>query len=403
MHKLLLFVVLISVGILMNTESTGTSAMMFCGTGRAPGSGQKTYAWIDAINGKDWVNINISGLGFSTWRYRGSSGDLSGNIGPSWGYLDDGKVIDIKFRCADSNGQTIRFIKFTIIVNTPSPTPTPPVTATPTPFACNCTEWVDSVCGGIGDAVTCPSVWRLQTRHCQSQIEDDCRPEERCVNDFTCRNGGTPEPTPSLTPTPTPGPDDQSQYQIQVVNHLTDVVVYDSGTLEDEDGDISSFVIPNDGLRFDPTGTVQYRVRVQVWDSGGDGGSVMPSGWQDMEICEGNQCDASGTYWDAPKHKYPDTNFTIAPPNPAINQDIQFTDTSICYDSDGLCNTWSWAFGDGASSSLQNPTHAYTQESAFIVRLHTRDEDDYICPAESGAAVISVQRQVPEWREVLPQ
>jgi PKD repeat protein len=42
---------------------------------------------------------------------------------------------------------------------------------------------------------------------------------------------------------------------------------------------------------------------------------------------------------------------------------IDFTNTSARETS------WSWDFGDGATSSQQNPTHLYAEAGDYVVRL----------------------------------
>jgi len=50
-----------------------------------------------------------------------------------------------------------------------------------------------------------------------------------------------------------------------------------------------------------------------------------------------------------------------------------FTDQSS--DSDGNIASWSWDFGDGASSSIQNPDHIYASAGTFPVGLTVTDND----------------------------
>jgi PKD repeat protein len=60
----------------------------------------------------------------------------------------------------------------------------------------------------------------------------------------------------------------------------------------------------------------------------------------------------------------PVANFSFAPSLPVAGQTIQFADTST-----GGPASWSWDFGDGFSSTAQNPTHVYATAGAFAVTL----------------------------------
>jgi PKD repeat protein len=50
----------------------------------------------------------------------------------------------------------------------------------------------------------------------------------------------------------------------------------------------------------------------------------------------------------------PTANFTFSPSTPVTGQAVQFTDTST-----GSPTSWSWNFGDGGTSMVQNPTHTF--------------------------------------------
>jgi gliding motility-associated-like protein len=63
--------------------------------------------------------------------------------------------------------------------------------------------------------------------------------------------------------------------------------------------------------------------------------------------------------------------FSLEPEIPEINELVTFTDESI------NAETWFWNFGDGATSSLQNPTHYYTDRGIFNVKLIVQNEICY--------------------------
>jgi PKD repeat protein len=87
--------------------------------------------------------------------------------------------------------------------------------------------------------------------------------------------------------------------------------------------------------------------------------------------------DANGhphiSYYDANqrglKHAYfstkPIAAFTADPTTGIAPLTVAFTDTS----TGGEADTWLWSFGDGVTSTLQNPAHPYTAAGAYTVTL----------------------------------
>jgi len=65
------------------------------------------------------------------------------------------------------------------------------------------------------------------------------------------------------------------------------------------------------------------------------------------------------------------------------NLGCSFTDSSS--DSDGTVTGWSWSFGDGATSSVQSPSHTYAAAGTYMVTLTA---------ADSGGATGSVSHTV---------
>lgn len=64
----------------------------------------------------------------------------------------------------------------------------------------------------------------------------------------------------------------------------------------------------------------------------------------------------------------PTAYFTVDDNTPAVGQTVAFTDASV-----HTPTSWSWNFGDGATSALQNPTHAYSAAGWYSVTLVVRN------------------------------
>ncbi|MEI6510028.1 MAG: PKD domain-containing protein [bacterium] len=65
----------------------------------------------------------------------------------------------------------------------------------------------------------------------------------------------------------------------------------------------------------------------------------------------------------------PAAAFIFSPSAPISGQAVQFTDAST-----GNPASWSWDFGDGSNSSLQNPSHAYSSAGSYTVTLLAGNE-----------------------------
>jgi len=70
-----------------------------------------------------------------------------------------------------------------------------------------------------------------------------------------------------------------------------------------------------------------------------------------------------------PTNYPPSAGFTYS----ATGLTVQFTDTSI--DSDGTIQSISWNFGDGSTSTAQNPSKTYTTGGTYTVTLTVTDND----------------------------
>jgi PKD repeat protein len=89
-----------------------------------------------------------------------------------------------------------------------------------------------------------------------------------------------------------------------------------------------------------------------------------------------------------PISKLPTASFVFNPSNPKVNEITQFTDQSS--DPDNDIQSWFWDFGDGATSSSRNPTHAYSHSGSFTVTLTVRDKAGNIATVQK---TINVQEK----------
>ncbi len=108
----------------------------------------------------------------------------------------------------------------------------------------------------------------------------------------------------------------------------------------------------------------------------------------------------------------PLANFTFTPVNPDEGDSVSFSDLSVAYD---LPLNYSWDFGDGATSDLQNPTHTYqttainAANETFTVTLNVTDADgstntiskDIVVNDLSPTAVMNVNNTAPEENEMI--
>lgn len=72
------------------------------------------------------------------------------------------------------------------------------------------------------------------------------------------------------------------------------------------------------------------------------------------------------------KNPKPEAEFTYSPSNPTVYDTIDFVDQSS---DDDYIASWSWDFGDGTTSTSQNPSHKYTQKGSHEVSLTVTDND----------------------------
>ena len=186
----------------------------------------------------------------------------------------------------------------------------------------------------------------------------------------------------------------QSAYQVQITRTGNfNNPIFDFGKI---DSNSNSYFTGQGILAFNTI----YKARVRVWNS-----FDIASNWQEATLCNGPGCTDVGGSWKSPVYAYPQVDliwFVDGIPNgsPAINKTVDFTDQTI-FNGNPNGRKWSWLFGDGGFSILQNPTHAYATEGSYLITLTATDNANQACSRTEGP--IFVQRLVPKWKEEAPR
>lgn len=87
----------------------------------------------------------------------------------------------------------------------------------------------------------------------------------------------------------------------------------------------------------------------------------------------------------------PKADFSFSPTSPEAGDEVRFTDKST---DDGQIVSWRWDFGDGTTSTEQNPKKKYTQSGTFRVKLTVRDNDGAESTAEKSITVKASSRPI---------
>jgi PKD repeat protein len=97
----------------------------------------------------------------------------------------------------------------------------------------------------------------------------------------------------------------------------------------------------------------------------------------------------SDTYWHMQESLGGSTptlaaGFTATPTSGTVPLHVAFTDTSS-----GSPTSWSWSFGDGGTSTVQNPTHDYNAAGTYDVTLTVSDGSTSDSVTRTGYVVVS--------------
>ena len=181
-----------------------------------------------------------------------------------------------------------------------------------------------------------------------------------------------------------PASSPQSAYQVQITDTGNfNNPVLDTGKLNSGS---NAYFTGQGVLQFNTT----YRARVRTWN-----GYDVVSAWS-----------STSNSWKTPSYAYPQVDFNwtanniLNNPSPPINKPVQFTDATV-FNGNPNGRQWSWTFGDGGTSTVQNPSHTYTSENSYYVTLTATDNANQSCSRTKGPLMI--QKPIPRWREIAPR
>ncbi|MCR4403804.1 MAG: PKD domain-containing protein [Candidatus Acetothermia bacterium] len=78
--------------------------------------------------------------------------------------------------------------------------------------------------------------------------------------------------------------------------------------------------------------------------------------------------------------------FTYEPAKPTTADDVNFYDQSVDAFG-GTIVSWQWDFGDGSGSPKRNPSHRYTKDGSYLVKLQVTDEEGATCETSQTITV----------------
>jgi PKD repeat protein len=123
--------------------------------------------------------------------------------------------------------------------------------------------------------------------------------------------------------------------------------------------------------------------------------SVEMNGVWNLVVYHTQSCDSEITDWSITIVTTPPlADFSATPTSGDVPLTVQFTDQSI--DVDGTVVSWSWNFGDGNTSTDQNPSHTYETYGVYDVILSATDNSGQT-GTETKTDYITVNYAGPVW------
>ena len=93
-----------------------------------------------------------------------------------------------------------------------------------------------------------------------------------------------------------------------------------------------------------------------------------------LTITDNNGCINTSQQTIIVQNLPPIAEYTFSPSSITAGQEVSFTDTSSHPQGHAIIS-WSWDFGDGSTSTLQNPAHKYENPGSYTVTLIAIDDE----------------------------
>jgi PKD repeat protein len=163
------------------------------------------------------------------------------------------------------------------------------------------------------------------------------------VQSFPPTSGSGPRPSAQFTASPVLG-------KVPLAVTFTDLSTGSPDTWNWSFGDGNTSALENPTYLYNTSGT--FTVRLVVSNNAGSDSET-----KSYYIMANPAFYSPGAAWD------------VTPPTPTQPTTVEFIDRSS-----GPPTSWDWNFGDGGTSTLQNPVHTYSGPGVYLVSLNVSNE-----------------------------
>ncbi len=203
---------------------------------------------------------------------------------------------------------------------------------------------------------------------------------EVSVGSKTVSAGGTATIDISVQNVPDPGladiqgslSFDPEVIQVNEVSGLNDYEIF-AADIDNDAGEIKFVAAQVTGKHIKAGGFLQFAI--EAIGKSGESSPLMLTleVFRDADGRDISYSITNGTVSLTGEKNPPKAKFALSPENPKVNQEVQFSDQSTDPDGTDDLVSWSWDFGDGTTSTEQNPTHKYAAKGKYTVKLTVTD------------------------------